>query len=319
MLGGGPRRVSRHSPLVPRDLPVPHVDHALRRARELLVMGDDDDRRPVRVQAAEEADDFLPGSGVELAGRLVGEEQGRPVGERAGDRHALLLAPGELRRAVALTRPESHVLEQFPRSRAPLGARHLGLGHRQLDVLAGRECRHEIEALEDEPHVPQAKEGRLLVGHRAHVAAAHGHHPTARPVDDADEVEQRALAAPRRADDGDVLPVDDVERDPAHGVHRLAPHAIVAAQVANRDGREEGGGTRDEGRRSGVAGTRMVVRRGRFGATVMLGGTPRRAARAPVHDRPSSLVPRPASLAGHATASRRSVVAIGSDAARHDG
>jgi hypothetical protein len=62
----------------------------------------------------------------------------------------------------------------------------------------------------------------------------------------------------------------------------------------------------------------MVVHTRRIGATLMLGGAPSVA-----HDRvrgaPSSLLPRPLPLARHATASRRSVVAIGSDAARHEG
>ena len=37
---------------------------------------------------------------IEVAGRLVGEQQARRVGDGAGDRHALLLAAGELRRPV---------------------------------------------------------------------------------------------------------------------------------------------------------------------------------------------------------------------------
>ena len=39
-------------------------------------------------------------AGVEVAGRLVGEDDLGPAGERAGDGHPLLLAAGQLRRSV---------------------------------------------------------------------------------------------------------------------------------------------------------------------------------------------------------------------------
>ena len=38
----------------------------------------------------------IAGLGVEVAGRLVGEDDGGAVDERAGDRHALALTAGEL-------------------------------------------------------------------------------------------------------------------------------------------------------------------------------------------------------------------------------
>ena len=50
--------------------------------------------RPVVPHPVEqELEDPRRGLGIEVAGRLVGEEQPRPVGERAGEGDALLLAP----------------------------------------------------------------------------------------------------------------------------------------------------------------------------------------------------------------------------------
>ena len=85
--------------------------------------------------------------------------------------------------------------------------------------------------------------------------------PARRPIDAADQVEQRRLAAARRADDRDVVAARDLERHAAHGVHELVAHVIVAANVARHDDRR----------------------------------------------------------LAHPTASSRSVIAIGSDAPRHDG
>ena len=52
-------------------------------------------------QAAEEREDMLGRANIEFAGRLVGQEDLRAVGQGHGDRDALLLAAGELRRAMA--------------------------------------------------------------------------------------------------------------------------------------------------------------------------------------------------------------------------
>ena len=108
--------------LVADDRAVAHVDDALRGAREILVVRDDDDRRAVGVQPLEQRDHLGAGARVELAGGLVGEEQRRPVGERARDGDALLLAAGQLRRAVALALREADVVEQLERTLAPLRA-----------------------------------------------------------------------------------------------------------------------------------------------------------------------------------------------------
>ena len=52
------------------------------------------------VDAEQQLDDRVAGGGIEVAGGLVGEQQRRIVGQRAGDGDALLLAAGELRRIV---------------------------------------------------------------------------------------------------------------------------------------------------------------------------------------------------------------------------
>jgi hypothetical protein len=57
---------------------------------------DDDQCGAVRVHAIEERRNLCAGRFVQFAGRLVGEQQLRIVGEGACDRDALHLAAGEL-------------------------------------------------------------------------------------------------------------------------------------------------------------------------------------------------------------------------------
>ena len=76
-------------------------DHPVRVGGDLRVVGDDDDRLAELVdrppQQLEHAGARLR---VEVAGRLVGEDDGGRGDQRARDRDALLLAAGELGRAV---------------------------------------------------------------------------------------------------------------------------------------------------------------------------------------------------------------------------
>ena len=60
--------------------------------------------------------------GVEVAGGLVGQQQQRAVGERAGDGDALLFAARKLRRAVLQARFEAHAGEQVARALRRRGA-----------------------------------------------------------------------------------------------------------------------------------------------------------------------------------------------------
>ena len=69
-------------------------------------------RPPSSMVRRSSAEHGAAGARVERAGRLVGEEHVGLADERAGDRHALLLAAGELRRAVAGAVAESDALER---------------------------------------------------------------------------------------------------------------------------------------------------------------------------------------------------------------
>jgi hypothetical protein len=90
---------------------------------------------PSRLSAVEQRHDFLAGMAVEVAGRFVGEDQLRRVDQRAGNRHALLLAArnaaGQRCGVIAEADPAS-----IPRARR-LAARALdaGIDQRQGDVV----------------------------------------------------------------------------------------------------------------------------------------------------------------------------------------
>ena len=81
------------------------------------VMGDEDDRAPGRVERVEDAHHVAPGGGVEVARRLVGEDERRVRDQRAGDRDTLLLAARQLARLVVQPVAQPQPLER--RTRPP--------------------------------------------------------------------------------------------------------------------------------------------------------------------------------------------------------
>ena len=66
-----------------------------------------------RAQLGQQLQDPAAGGAVEVAGGLVGEQDGRPGGEGAGQRHPLLLAARELARVVMAAVGEAHGGEQL--------------------------------------------------------------------------------------------------------------------------------------------------------------------------------------------------------------
>src|SRR5438128_5802606 len=124
------------------------------RVHDLGVVGRHDERRAELLHAREELDDLPARDGVEVASRLVGDENPRAIDERAGDGDALLLAARELAREMPAASREPHERER------PVGllADHTTLvpgdEERERDVLRDRLGREELEVLEhhaDEP------------------------------------------------------------------------------------------------------------------------------------------------------------------------
>src|SRR5580692_13147274 len=100
------RRESRDLPLsrtgrrVTDDPPVADLDAAFHGGGDVGVVGDDHDRGAVAVQLTEQFEDGRAGCGVQVAGRLVGHDQGGPAGRGPGNGGAVLLAAGQLLRPV---------------------------------------------------------------------------------------------------------------------------------------------------------------------------------------------------------------------------
>jgi hypothetical protein len=109
--------------------------------------------------AAEQVEDAVGALPVEVARRLVAQQEGRIGDDRPRDRDALLLPARQLPRKWTPVRETDHV-EGRLHVLAPLAARERGQQQRQLDVAIGREDRDQVVGLEHEADVPGAPFGQ---------------------------------------------------------------------------------------------------------------------------------------------------------------
>ena len=65
------------------------------------------------LEGAEDAVDLVAGPAVKLAGRLVGQQHDRFLDQGPGDGHPLLLAAGELPRAMVEPVAQTNLRQQF--------------------------------------------------------------------------------------------------------------------------------------------------------------------------------------------------------------
>ena len=121
------------------------------------------------------------------------------AGHRPGDGDALLLAAGQLARAVLQAVLQADRGDDLvdPRRVAVVAAEH----QRQEDVLLGRERRDEVVGLEDEPDLAPAQLGEVLVVELGEVGVADVHGAGRQRVETGEAVHQGALAGPGRAHD----------------------------------------------------------------------------------------------------------------------
>ncbi len=204
------------------------------------VVRDVHDRRSLlRGQRTQQREKLRAALLVDHRGRLVGDEQPGPPGERGGDGEPLQLPARQRRRLAVRERAETHATEQrvdVDRHRSGKAPRHV-VSHAHTEHLQLRALEHDGGAARG------TQPGRAGAAH-----APCGRRP---PREDAG---QRRLARAVRADDGDELAGLDVDR---HVVQRVAVGARVP--VADR--------TQPRGNRCGrpVIRRRIGVERGAVG------------------------------------------------------
>ena len=162
-------------------------------------MGDQQQRRrQFALELEQQAGDFFPGARIEIAGRLVGKQQAGTRSQRAGKRHALLLAAGKLNRimagAVGQADPRQHGLG------AGKGIGDPGKFQRHGDIFQRRHIGDKMERLKDDADMAAAKQRQRVFVHGGYILAGNMHGAGIGALQPGDNREQARFSRPAGAD-----------------------------------------------------------------------------------------------------------------------
>ena len=217
---------------------VAHVEHASGPACHFgRVRGQQDGDPQLAIELGHQRQHPRAVVGIEVAGGLVGDEQGRLVHERARDGRALHLAAGHFLWVVPQAMGDADALGQARGAAGGLAHGHPAQQARQRDVVAERQRRQQVEELEDEANALPPDAGELVVGEAFERAALERQLAGGGPIHRATEVQQCRFAATRRAHQGHEIAAVDGESDSVERADRGAATGVGPGQL----GRDEEG------------------------------------------------------------------------------
>ncbi len=188
------------------------------------------------MQIVQQSIDHIAGLGVQVAGRLVGKQEGGVAHQRPGQHHALLLAAGEFSRPVRGARAQADLFQ--PRHRGPgrLGAGDAPDQQRHHDVLERGELRQQVMDLPHEPDRPVAQVRQLGVRQRRDVLRPEIDSALRRPVQPAEQVQERGLAGARLSHDGQPLAPPHFEIETGKHHQLIVAGAVPLGDIGGPDG-----------------------------------------------------------------------------------
>lgn len=148
----------------------------------------------------------VPGFRVQLAGRLVGDEDRGAVGQGAGDGDALALPARQLARALRGLVREPHERQQQFDALPPLARVRPSQPQRHAHIFGSREDGNESERLEDEADALPAQREEGVLTLVPQMQPVDGDASAVRLVQTTDDVEQGGLARARASLECDELP-----------------------------------------------------------------------------------------------------------------
>ena len=163
--------------------------------------------------------------GIERAGGLIGQDDGRVGHQGAGRGHALLLAAGHLIRILVEHPGDIQTLRDLLHPGKRLLGGDAGDGERQGDVLAGRQRIEQVGVLENEAQLLATETCELGMLHARDVGAVDDHVAARHGIDGGHAVEQGGLAGSRGAHDAHELAL--VNREGHIG--QRSRHVVAAA------------------------------------------------------------------------------------------
>ena len=179
-------------------------------------MGGHEHRHPQLVDPQEELEDLPTDEGIQVAGRLVRDDQARIVNQGAGDGRPLLLAPGQLRRDLLRLCRQSDDRQDPVHGRADALAGMAGHFQRERDVLPDCLGGQELEILEDDPDLA-AHPGHLATWQAGQVLGVQDDLPAGGHFIPDQQLDERRLAGSGRSHEEHEVALGDDQIHVAQG------------------------------------------------------------------------------------------------------
>src|SRR6266568_1106227 len=241
------------TPHISFDLAVAEVNRPAGMARDGFVVRHQDDGLALFVEVVENLENLDAGTGIEVAGGLVGQDDERLIDERSRDGDALLLAAGEFEGFVVQAMAQAHPLGNLRRQGAAFRLRAALVIERHLDVLDDGQLLDEIVGLENKTNARPANGGQGVVIQLGHIITAEQKTTAARTVQTAEEVEHGGLAAAGGPHDAEVVGGLNLQRYVAQRFNRHQAHLVsLADSVKLDDGARHRGLCKNKHRAGGV-------------------------------------------------------------------
>ena len=161
---------------------------------------------------------------VQVAGGLVGQQQGRAVAQRPGNGCPLLLPAGKLPRQGAALFLQPQRAEELVKKGGVGGPLVQQQG--QGDVFLHRQGGDQVEELVDQPHFAAAKQGGPGGVQRAHVHPVDAYLPGGGSVHPGQQVQQGGFARTGRPHHSHKFPPGHRQVDAVQGADGSLPFAV---------------------------------------------------------------------------------------------
>ena len=174
--------------------------HAVGQRKHPGVVGGDDDEAFPGCEFADQPQHLFDLNEVQVRGRLVGQDQRRIEGDRAGDGDALLLSAAEVTGTVPHPVLQADPLQQFLGALAGLAAVHARRVHRHHHILERGQAGEQVERLKHDADRAAPVHRQRGGVHLGDVDIVERDAARCRAEDSAEARQQRGLAAAARAE-----------------------------------------------------------------------------------------------------------------------
>lgn len=157
----------------------------------------------------QEIGNLTPGLGIEIAGRLIGDQHQRRRCKGAGNGNPLLFSTGQLPRIVAKALSEPHG-RQFTFGDLE-GIAHVCQFEWNGNVLQRRHVGNQVKGLKDDADIAPAEIGKRIFGKRMKRFTGYVDFAFVQAFKTGEDHKERRLAGSRRADDADCFASIDLQ------------------------------------------------------------------------------------------------------------